>query len=123
MRASWALTPPYFLVFAFLCGVAGFRVGWRARHRMALPVAQGALGWVAFLLAWTIVGATWAAASVGAWAIGTTVASVYVFLGNPQETDERVMRAAHYRSSMLAWLETGRGPETMPLETVGRHAR
>jgi len=123
MRASWALTPPYFLFFAFLCGVAGFRVGWRIGNRVALPLAQGVMGWVAFALAWTIVGASWAAASVGAWAIGTTVASVYVFLGHPQETDERVMHAAPYRASMLAWLETGRGPETRPLETAGRHLR
>jgi hypothetical protein len=90
---------------------------------VALPLAQSALGWGAFLLAWTIVGATWAAASVGAWAIGTTVASLYVFLGHPQETDERVMRAAPYRASMLAALETGRGSESRPLETAGRHLR
>jgi hypothetical protein len=71
MRASWALTPPYFLVFAFLCGVVGFRIGWRL-GRLALPFVQGALGWLAFLLAWAILGAAWAAASVGAWAVGTT---------------------------------------------------
>ena len=90
---------------------------------MALPLVQAALGWVAFLLAWTIVGAAWAAASVGAWAIGTTVASVFVFLGHPRETDERVIRAAAYRESMLGWLESGRGPETRPVETAGRHLR
>jgi hypothetical protein len=122
MRASWALTPPYFLVFAFLCGVVGFRIGWRL-GRLALPLVQGALGWLAFLLAWRIVGASWAAASVGAWAVGTTAASVHVFLGNPRETDERVFQAAPYRASMLAWLESGRGPETRPLETVGKHLR
>ena len=108
MPASWALTPSYFLVFAFLCGVVGFRIGWRMKHRFALPLAQGFLGWLMFLLAWTTVGAGWSAASVGAWAIGTTVASVYVFLGHPKETDERVIRAAEYRVSMLAWLESRR---------------
>ena len=123
MNASWSLTPAYSLAFAFLCGVVGFRVGWRTRHRVALPLVQAALGWVAFLLAWTIVGAAWAAASIGAWAIGTTVASVYVFFGHPRETDERVIRAGSYRESMLAWLETGRGPETLPLGTAGRHLR
>jgi hypothetical protein len=122
MRASWALTPPYVLVFAFLCGVVGFRIGWRL-GRLALPLVQGALGWLAFLLAWKIVGAAWAAASVGAWVVGTTAASVYVFLGNPRDTDERVFQAASYRASMLAWLETGRGPETRPLETAGKHLR
>jgi hypothetical protein len=123
MRAAWALTPPYFLVFAFLCGVVGFRVGWRLGHRVALPLAQGVLGWVAFALAWTIVGATWAAGSVGAWAVGTTVASVYAFLGHPRETDERVLHAVPYRASMISWIESGRGPETRPLETAGRHLR
>ncbi len=107
MPGSWALTPPYFLVFAFLCGVAGFRFGWRVGSRVALPLAQSVLGWVVFLLAWSIVGPAWAAASVAAWALGTTVASVYVFVGHPAETDERVIRAAPYRASMLAWLESG----------------
>jgi hypothetical protein len=123
MPASWALTPPYFLLFGFLCGVVGFRMGWRTGNRVALPLAQSALGWAAFLLAWTIVGAAWAAASVGAWVLGTTVASVYVFLGHPEETDERVIRAAPYRASMLAWLETGRGPEERPAATAAGHLR
>src|SRR5260221_8460511 len=90
MPASWALTPPYYLLFAFLCGVAGFRVGWRVGNRVALPLVESALGWVAFLLAWTMVGPIWAAASVFAWASGTSAASVYVFVGHPKETDERV---------------------------------
>lgn len=123
MLASWALTPAYFLSFAFLCGVAGFRVGWRIGNRMALPLVQGALGWVAFLLAFREVGPAWAAAAVGTWAVGTTLSSVYVFFGHPRETDERVMRAAAYRASMLAWLETGRGPEQHPSATAARHLR
>jgi len=123
MPASWALTPPYFLIFAFLCGVAGFRVGWRTRSRVALPVVQSALGWAAFLLAWDVVGPAWAAASVAMWVLGTTSASVYVFVGHPRETDERVIRAAPYRASMLAWLETGRGPEERPAGTAASHLR
>lgn len=123
MPATWALTPAYFLVFAFLCGVVGFRIGWRLNRRLALPLAQGIPGWLAFLLAWTILGAGWAAASVGAWALGTTLASVYVFLGRPKETDERVLRAEDYRASMLAWLESGEGFEARPLLTVKQHAR
>jgi hypothetical protein len=123
MPASWALTPPYFLTFAFLCGVVGFRVGWRTGKRAGLPLAQSALGWAAFLLAFKIVGPAWASASVGAWVLGTTVASVFVFHGHPKETDERVIQAASYRASMLAWLETGRGPESRPGATAVAHLR
>ena len=123
MPASWALTPPYFLLFGFLCGAAGFRIGWRIGSRVALPLVESALGWVGFLLAWTIVGPAWAAASVGAWVLGTTCASVYVFVRHPRETDERVIRAVPYRASMLAWLETGSGPEKRPAATAASHLR
>lgn len=123
MPASWSLTPPYFLIFAFLCGVVGFRVGWRLGNRIALPIAQTALGWVAFLLAWSIAGAGWAAASVLFWALGTSLASIYVFLGHPEDTDERVVRAASYRASMLGWLQTGAGPKSRPLQTAQQHLR
>ena len=123
MPPAWTLTPPYFLVFGFLCGVAGFRVGWRVGGRLALPAAQGLLGWAAFLLAWDAVGPAWSAGVVGAWALGTTAASVYVFVGKPSETDERVFRAAPYRASMLEWLETGIGPERRPAATVASHLR
>jgi hypothetical protein len=123
MPLAWAMTPAYFLVFAFLCGVAGFRVGWRIGHRMALPVVQGLLGWAAFLLTLRMVGVAWAAAAVGTWALGTTLASVYTFLGRPAETDARVVRAAAYRASMLAWLATGDGPERAPTATAGQHLR
>jgi hypothetical protein len=123
MPAPWALTPAYFVVFAFLCGAVGFRIGWRFRHRVALLTVQSAFGWMAFLLAWAMVGAGWAAFSVGAWALGTTVTSVYVFFGHPAEADERVFRAAAYRASMLRWLESGEGPDAHPRATLLRHAR
>jgi hypothetical protein len=123
MPGSWALTPPYCLGFAFLCGVVGFRVGWRLKSRVGLPLVQSVLGWVAFLLAFRVVGPAWAAAAVGMWILGTTAASVFVFLGQPAETDERVMRAATYRVSMLAWLETGIGPAEHPVRTATAHLR
>jgi hypothetical protein len=123
MPGSWVLTPPYFLTFAFLCGIVGFRMGWRTKSRVALPLLQGALGWIAFLIAWSFLGAVWAAACVGAWAVGTTLASVYVFLGRPRETDERVIRAKVYRATMLDWIATGRGPEARPAATGLQHLR
>jgi hypothetical protein len=123
MPATWALTPPYFLTFAFLCGIVGFRTGWRTKSRVALPLIQGALGWVAFVVAWSFVGSAWAAACVGAWSLGTTLVSVYVFSGRPAETDERVLRAKPYRETMLDWLATGRGPETRPAATAFQHLR
>ena len=123
MPASWALSAPYFVAFGFLCGVVGFRIGWRMRHRVALPACQTVLGWIAFFLAWTFVGPVWAAIAVLAWALGTTLASVYVFLGHPRETDERVVRAKAYREGMLEWLATRRGPEQHPAATAAAHLR
>ncbi len=38
MPASFALTPAYVLIFGFLCGIAGFRVGWRIGSRTVLPL-------------------------------------------------------------------------------------
>jgi hypothetical protein len=123
MPGSWALTPPYFLVFGFVSGIAGFRLGWRTGNRIALPLVQAMLGWMGFLVAWSIVGPVWAAMTVLAWAAGTSVASLYVFVRQPKETDARVMRAVPYRESMLAWLRTGQGPEHQPLATLTQHAR
>src|SRR5262245_35182079 len=118
MPASWALSGPYFLAFGLLSGVAGFRVGWRFGRGIVLPVIQALFGWTAFLLAWEFVGPVWAAAAVLAWALGTTLASVYVFLGRPRETDQRVLRARAYRESMLDWLETGATLGARPREVL-----
>jgi len=111
------------LTFAFLCGVVGFRMGWRTKSRIALPLVQGSLGWLSFLVSWSFLGAFWAAACVGAWCLGSTLAGVYVFLGRPQQTDERVIRAQPYRATMLEWLTTGRGPEARVGATVVQHVR
>jgi hypothetical protein len=123
MPASWALTPAYFVIFGFVSGIAGFRVGWRTGNRIALPLVQTMLGWVGFLIAWMIVGPFWAAMTVLAWAAGTSVASIYVFHRHPKETDARVIRAVAYREAMLAWLKTGDGPEKQASTTVTQHAR
>jgi hypothetical protein len=123
MPAAWALSPLYFVSFGFVCGAVGFRVGWRMGSRLALPLAQALLGWMVFVLAWTFLGAAWAAASVGAWALGTTVVSIYVFFRHPVETDARVIRAASYRASMLAWIQAAGAPENGAAATVGQHLR
>ncbi|HEX4824585.1 MAG TPA: hypothetical protein VFV19_09735 [Candidatus Polarisedimenticolaceae bacterium] len=91
--------------------------------RAALPLSQGVLGWVAYLAAGSFLGTAWSAAAVGAWAVGTSVASTYVFFRNATEVDDRVLRAKPYREEMLTWLESGRGPEARPLETLARHTR
>jgi hypothetical protein len=111
----------YFVLLGLLCGAVGFRIGWRARHRFVLPLAQGVLGWVAFVYAWRIHGPAMAAASVACWAVATTLVSLYFFTAEPRETDERVLRAAAYRETMLAWLRTGSGPESRPFATARAH--
>lgn len=118
----WA-SPAYLMTFAAICGVAGFRVGWRSGNRFALPLAEGALGWTAFALAWTSRGPLWGAAAAGVWALATSVVSLYFFRRDAKRTDALVLRAAAYRATMLAWLTTGRGPESRPWATVGAHAR
>lgn len=123
MLASWALSPLYFLSFGFVCGLVGFRLGWRMRSRVALPLVQAAVGWAAFLLAWTFLGAAWAAATVAAWALGTTVASIYVFFGHAAEADARVVRATPYRAAMLTWLQAAGASESGAAATVGQHLR
>jgi hypothetical protein len=123
MRTGWVVSLPYFLALGFLAGVVGFRMGWRTKNRLALPIVQGGLGWGAVVLAWSFVGPGGAAGTVGAWAVGATLVSVYVFSGRPQETDERVVRAKEYRASMLEWLSTGKGPESAPVATARSHLR
>ena len=123
MPATWATTPAYFLVFAFLCGAVGFRLGWRFHHRVALLAAQSAFGWMAFLLAWAMVGTGWAAVGQRVGARNDGHFGVRSFSATPAEADERVIRAAAYRASMLRWLESGEGPDAHPRAILLRHAR
>lgn len=113
--------PAYWLALGFVCGLAGFRLGWRFGNRFLLPLVQAIFGWVAFAAAWRAHGPAWSAGVVLLWAAGTTVASVGEFAGRPVETDRRVLRAAPYRGEMLRWLRTGMGPESSPGATAGRH--
>jgi hypothetical protein len=55
--------------------------------------------------------------------VGVTLVAVPTFRRHPLLADDRVLRAAPYRSSMLAWLRTGEGPESRPLATAWAHAR
>lgn len=100
-------SPAYYLAIGLLAGIAGFRIGWRFPGRIALPLTQGLAGWGAFLLAWRFVGLPWAAATAGAWALGTSAIAIYTFEGLPVTTDERVFRSTRYRGSMVAWLRGG----------------
>ena len=122
MIASFANSPPYFAVLGLLCGFVGFRLGWRSGNRFLLPLAQGLLGAVAFAAAWRTAGALVAALAVGGWALGLTLAGLYVFRHEGRHVDRRVLGAARYRDEMLDWLRTGRGPESRPLATLRAHA-
>ncbi|MHC4990576.1 MAG: hypothetical protein ACYTGC_06305 [Planctomycetota bacterium] len=121
MVESFAQSPAYFVVLGLLCGLVGFRLGWRSARASLLPLIQGLFGFVAFATAWRGGGAIPGALAVGAWAVGTTLYALPVFLRHPQETDRRVWRARPYREQMLDWLRTGKGPETRPLATARAH--
>jgi hypothetical protein len=113
--------PLYFGVVGTLCGVLGFRLGWRSGSRFALPLLQGLFGFFAFAIAWRVVGAIFGVLAVGGWAIGTTLYSIHLFKKQRDRIDERVLRARAYRESMFAWLRSGRGPESQPLITARTH--
>lgn len=112
----------YLFSIGVLCGIVGFRIGWRAGHRVVLPVMQGIAGMTAFLAGWTLEGPWHAVAAVAGWALGTTAASVPVFRRDAARTDELVLRSAPYRAEMTRWLVTERGPESTPVATTARHA-
>lgn len=113
----------YFALLGFVCGIAGFRIGWRLPTRLALPLVQGAFGFVGFAAAWRAGGAPLGALAVGAWAVGATAVSIPAFRLAPEEADRRLLRAASYRRGMLGWLRTGRVPEGGPAATALAHAR
>ena len=113
----------YLLVLGALCGWMGFRLGWRAGHRIVLPVLQGGMGFLAFLYGWTFAGPFAAALAVIGWAVGTSFPAIGTFRRRPAETEARVLRAATYRAQMLAWLSSGVGPEANPRATMVAHVR
>jgi hypothetical protein len=116
-------SPWYFALLGFLCGVVGFRIGWRTGIAILLPVVQGIAGYLAFATAWIAHGPIVAAVSVGGWALGVTVVSVPQFRRRRERSDRCVLRAATYRDGMIDWLRTGRGPESRPGSTALAHAR
>ena len=113
----------YVLVLGLLCGWMGFRLGWRAANRFVLPVLQGGMGFLAFLYAWTFAGPLAAAMAVAGWAVGTSLPAIGTFRREPAAVEVRVLRAASYRSEMLAWLRSGVGPEAAPRRTALAHLR
>ncbi len=122
MSGSIAANPAWSAALGLLCGVVGFRIGWRSRSRIGLPLVQAVLGGVAFVTAWTAAGPGRATLAVLGWAVGTSVVAIPSFRSDPVATDARVARAAAYRAEMRAWLATGRGPEATPARTAARHA-
>jgi len=123
MVGGWVDSPAYFAVLGLLCGLVGFRLGWRSGQRIALPLIQGALGWVGFATAWRVGGAFAGADAILGWAAGTTVISLGRFRREPETVDRIVLRAVPYRAAMFEWLRTGRGPEARPFRTALEHAR
>jgi hypothetical protein len=113
--------PLYFAVLGLLCGVVGFRLGWRSGLRPVLPLIQGLLGWVAFVAAWRGAGPGTAALAVGIWALGGTAVELWAFRGARDLVDRRVLGAARYRRQMLAWLTSGRGFAARPFATAWTH--
>jgi hypothetical protein len=121
LAAQLLSSPAYYAVLGLLCGIVGFRLGWRAGVRYALPFIQGLLGFVAFATAWRMAGPAVAALAVGGWALGCTVTGVAAFRGRPDDTERLVLGASRYGNEMLEWLRTGRGPESRPLVTLRAH--
>lgn len=110
------------LVLGLLCGVVGFRLGWRGESRLLLPIIQGGTGWLAFAWAWSFAGPLRACVAVAGWALGSSFVALRAFRARPDEIDRRIARAEPYRREMAGWLRTGRGPESVPARTARAHA-
>jgi hypothetical protein len=121
VSGSIAEHPAWPAALGLLCGVVGFRIGWRSRSRIGLPLIQAVIGGLAFVAAWSAAGPGRAAIAVLAWSIGTSMVAIPAFRADPVATDARVAHAVPYRAEMRAWLATGRGPEATPARTAGRH--
>ena len=121
MLGNWIQSPLYFTALGLLCGVVGFRMGWRLRSVAMLPVVQGLLGFFAFASAWRVDGALDGSLAVVGWAVGGSAVSLYIFAREPGEIDTRVLRARPYRDEMFGWIRSGKGPESRPWSTAGRH--
>jgi hypothetical protein len=116
-------SPLYFPALGLLCGVVGFRLGWRTGQRLLLPLVQSLPAALIFVAAWRVRGALAAALTVGGWAVGCTLSSLVAFVADPRRADRQVLWAEPYRASMLDWLRSGRGPESRPLATAAAHLR
>jgi hypothetical protein len=112
-----------FALIGLLCGILGFRLGWRTRDRWALPALQGAIGFVAFAIGWRYGGPIAGAVGIGGWVLGSTLYSLIVFQRDREQIDRRVLHARAYREARVAsWPPAGGG-----LRSIGaswrRHLR
>jgi len=115
--------PAYPLLLGALSGVLGTRIGWRLRHRFALPAVQATLGALAFVLGWQAGGAIAGAVAVAAWAVGTSLAAISAFRTAAGEIGTRVLAASAYAASMRGWLESGGPLGSSPGAIVRAHVR
>jgi len=116
-------SPIYPLLLGALAGVLGTRIGWRLRHRLALPAAQATLGGLAFVYGWSHRGAIGGALAVGAWALGTSLAAIATFRAVPAEMPTRVLGFSSYAGSMRDWLASGELLGSSPRGILSRHLR
>ncbi len=121
MSAEILDNPLYYVVVGLLGGVVGFRIGWRSGGKLLLPLVQGLFGFVLFAVSWRAGGAIDGALAVVGWALGNSLVSIRAFRQERQGIDRRVIGARAYREWMMVWLRTGRGPESEPFATAGRH--
>jgi hypothetical protein len=110
--------PFYLAAIGGLCGVLGFRLGWRMNLRAALPLLQGLAGFLAFAVAWRAAGAIASSIAVAGWALGNTLYALPVFAREHESIDARVIGARIYRE--LRFMSLG---ELRPDASLRRSAR